>query len=104
MNIAEGMHFLHSQDWVHRDLKSANILIHSSGQCKITDFGLSKCLRKNKGKTEKVARSSDDTESSLIGSLDNLEIGTSRKDIDDAEDDNYTSVEMTSFVGSPPCK
>ena len=104
MNIAEGMQFLHSQDWVHRDLKSANILIHSSGQCKITDFGLSKCLRKNKGKTEKVARSSDDTESSLIGSLDDLEIGTSRKDIDDAEDDNYTSVEMTSFVGSAPCK
>ena len=53
MNIAEGMQFLHSQDWVHRDLKSANILIHSSGQCKITDFGLSKCLRKNKIKLKK---------------------------------------------------
>ena len=104
MNIAEGMQFLHSQDWVHRDLKSANILIHSSGQCKITDFGLSKCLRKNKNKPDKTPRSSDDKNSSPTGSIDDLKIGALSNDTDGAKGKMYTSIEMTSFVGSAPCK
>lgn len=44
MDIAEGMEFLHSRDWIHRDLKSANVLRDEIGRCKITDFGLSKSL------------------------------------------------------------
>jgi B-Raf proto-oncogene serine/threonine-protein kinase len=42
MDIAEGMEYLHSRDWIHRDLKSANILRDEMGRCKIADFGLSK--------------------------------------------------------------
>lgn len=97
MNIAEGMQFLHSQDWVHRDLKSANILIDSNGRCKITDFGLSKCLRKNKGNYD-----SSSEKSSQSGSLDDSEIGTAQDDATKVE--IYRSIEMTSFVGSAPCK
>lgn len=37
---AEGLSFLHSQRVVHRDLKSMNILLDSSQNAKICDFGL----------------------------------------------------------------
>jgi serine/threonine protein kinase len=41
LDIADGMHFLHSSQVLHRDLKSANILLDRDGRCKIADFGLS---------------------------------------------------------------
>ncbi|RYH05271.1 hypothetical protein EON65_45175 [archaeon] len=41
LDIADGMRFLHASNIVHRDLKSANILVDADGRCKIADFGLS---------------------------------------------------------------
>jgi serine/threonine protein kinase len=41
LDIAEGMRFLHSSGILHRDLKSANVLLSVEGRCKIADFGLS---------------------------------------------------------------
>jgi serine/threonine protein kinase len=35
------MRFLHNSSILHRDLKSANVLIDRDGRCKIADFGLS---------------------------------------------------------------
>lgn len=40
--ILTGLDFLHSNNVVHRDLKPANILVTSSGQVKIADFGLAR--------------------------------------------------------------
>ena len=42
IQIAEGMAFLHSRSppVVHRDLKSHNVLIDTTGDCKLCDFGL----------------------------------------------------------------
>ncbi|KAJ4796200.1 Mitogen-activated protein kinase kinase 9 [Rhynchospora pubera] len=41
-----GLSHLHSQRIVHRDLKPSNLLVNSSGEVKIADFGVGKILRR----------------------------------------------------------
>lgn len=44
--IIEGIHFIHSKNIVHRDIKLDNILIDINNTIKICDFGVSKSVRK----------------------------------------------------------
>lgn len=41
-DICQGLQYIHDQNLIHRDLKPQNILVDSSMNLKITDFGLSK--------------------------------------------------------------
>jgi Leucine-rich repeat (LRR) protein/serine/threonine protein kinase len=55
LNIARGMDYLHSEDFIHRDLRSPNILIASRDEnepiiAKVADFGLAViCAKEIKG-------------------------------------------------------
>jgi hypothetical protein len=45
--IAEGVHYLHENNIIHRDLKHENILVNSQGDVKIMDLGLSTFVTSN---------------------------------------------------------
>jgi serine/threonine protein kinase len=61
--IAAGVAAAHECGIVHRDLKSANIMIEPTGQVKILDFGLAKAL------PTQLAKSRESSSSKLFGTL-----------------------------------
>jgi tRNA A-37 threonylcarbamoyl transferase component Bud32/lipopolysaccharide biosynthesis regulator YciM len=44
IQVADGLHYAHSQKVVHRDVKTANLFLTREGTLKIMDFGLAKTL------------------------------------------------------------
>ncbi|KAK9818084.1 hypothetical protein WJX72_006882 [[Myrmecia] bisecta] len=52
LDIAKGMHFLHSHRVIHLDMKSPNILLARDGTAKIADVGLSRVLNSRSHATE----------------------------------------------------
>ena len=49
-DIAQALAYIHSKEIIHRDLSGNNVLL-ITGKAKITDFGMSKLLDKNRRKT-----------------------------------------------------
>ncbi|KAF6109410.1 LCK proto-oncogene, Src family tyrosine kinase [Phyllostomus discolor] len=45
--IAEGMAFIEARNYIHRDLRAANILVSDTLSCKIADFGLARLIEDN---------------------------------------------------------
>lgn len=53
--VAEGMCYLESQNYIHRDLAARNVLVTENNLCKVGDFGLARLVKV--GSSEVEARS-----------------------------------------------
>lgn len=47
LQIADGMAFIERMNYIHRDLRAANILVGENLVCKIADFGLARLIEDN---------------------------------------------------------
>lgn len=52
--LLEGIHFVHTNKIMHRDIKAANLLLNSKGELKIGDWGLARSWVENFSYTTKV--------------------------------------------------
>lgn len=43
--VAEGMCYLESQNYIHRDLAARNVLVAENNLCKVGDFGLARLVK-----------------------------------------------------------
>jgi serine/threonine protein kinase/tetratricopeptide (TPR) repeat protein len=87
--IAAGVAAAHDTGIVHRDLKSANIMIEPTGIVKILDFGLAKLLARE-GDITAIKHSFDSTSGHFFGTLHYLSPEQARGEQADARSDLFS--------------
>ncbi len=70
LQLAEALGHAHERGMVHRDLKSANIVITPEGRLKVLDFGLAKRLSENEMDEVTRSQASLTAAGALVGTLD----------------------------------
>ncbi|EGD76900.1 TKL protein kinase [Salpingoeca rosetta] len=97
-DVASGMAYIHSLGHIHRDLKTANILVSATLRAKISDFGsIRACLRRAPQQHASAFTSSFPTSSSpSSSSFDGSEMQYSR-----ATAMQTVNLHMTAAVGTP---
>ncbi|KAK0565674.1 hypothetical protein OC844_001112 [Tilletia horrida] len=63
----QGLHYLHQNDWLHRDLKAANILVDDDGTVLLGDFGVGVWLGESSAKADKGADEEEGGRKSFVG-------------------------------------
>lgn len=57
--VAEGMCYLESQNYIHRDLAARNVLVTENNLCKVGDFGLARLVKVGPSEVEARSRNGD---------------------------------------------
>ena len=60
-DIALGIQFLHKKGFVHRDIKTDNVLLDTKGRAKVADFGCGRAIATNPGTLSDDGTSSEDS-------------------------------------------
>src|ERR1051326_7988776 len=84
--IAAGLAAVHDNGAIHRDIKTANIMIEPTGLVKILDFGLAKLLPR-----EGIARSFESTSGHFFGTLHYLSPEQTRGETSDERSDLFSA-------------
>jgi serine/threonine-protein kinase len=87
--IAAGLAAAHEQGIIHRDIKSANIIIEPTGLVKILDFGLAKALPS--GLSDGGERSMESTANHFFGTLHFIAPEQARGSAADARSDLFST-------------
>ena len=54
IQVTEALAVAHARGIIHRDIKAGNVMVTSSGQVKVLDFGLAKLLDENAARTSGI--------------------------------------------------